>query len=50
MDLVTFDSTVEAGGSRLVTEGFLEALRDSEVVAMASRYGDPVDLLESWPD
>jgi len=50
MDLVTFDSTVEAGGSRLVTDGFLEALRDPDVVAMASRYGDPVDLLESWPD
>jgi len=50
MDLVTFDSTVEAGGARLVTDGFLEALRDSEVVAMAARYGDPVDLLESWPD
>jgi len=50
MDLVTFDSTVEAGGSRLVSDGFLEALRDPAVVAMAARYGDPVDLLESWPD
>lgn len=50
MDLVTFDSTVEAGGARLVTDGFLEALRDPAVVALATRYGDPVDLLESWPD
>ena len=37
-------------GGRLVTGGFLEALRDPAVVEMASRYGDPVDLLESWPD
>lgn len=50
MDLVTFDSTVDAGGGRLVTDGFLEALRDPSVVALAKRYGDPVDLLESWPD
>ena len=50
MDLVTFDSTVDAGRGRLVTDGFLEALRDESVVTMAARYGDPVDLLESWPD
>lgn len=50
MDLVTFDSTLDAGGARLITDGFLEALRDPAVVGMASRYGDPVDLLESWPD
>lgn len=50
MDLVTFDSTLDAGGARLITDGFLEALRDPAVVEMASRYGDPVDLLESWPD
>jgi hypothetical protein len=50
MDLVTFDSTLEAGGARLISDGFLEALRDPAVVAMASRFGDPVDLLESWPD
>jgi hypothetical protein len=50
MDVVTFDSTVDAGSSRLVTDGFLEALRDPAVVEMASHYGDPVDLLESWPD
>ena len=50
MDLVTFDSNVDAGRGRLVTNGFLDALRDESVVAMAARYGDPVDLLESWPD
>jgi len=50
MDLVTFDSTVQAGDGRLVTDGFLEALRDPDIVAMAARYGDPVDLLEGWPD
>jgi hypothetical protein len=50
MDLVTFDSTVDAGSGRLVTDGFLEALRDPAVVALAARYGDPVDLLESGPD
>jgi hypothetical protein len=50
MDLVTFDSTVDAGSGRLVTDGFLEALRDPAVVAMAARYGEPVDLLEGWPD
>lgn len=50
MDLVTFDSTVDAGAGRLITDGFLEALRDKSVVEMAARYGDPVDLLEGWPD
>jgi hypothetical protein len=49
MDLVTFDSTVVVGDSKLVTDGFLEALRDDSVVRMASVYGDPVDLLEGWP-
>ncbi len=50
MDIVTFDSTVDAGRSRLISDGFLEALRDKSVVEMASRYGDPVDLLEGWPE
>lgn len=50
MDLVTFDSTMTAGGTPLVSDGFLEALRDPAVTEMAARYGDPVDLLESWPD
>lgn len=49
VDLISFDTTVEVNGSRLVTDGFLEALRDEAVVAMASRYGEPVDLLQNWP-
>ncbi len=50
MDLVSFDATVTAGNATLVQDGFLCALRDAEVVAAAQRYGDPVDLLERWPD
>jgi hypothetical protein len=49
MDLVTFDSTVTAGNRLVIDEGFLAALRDPAVVAAASRYGDPVDLLENYP-
>ena len=49
MDLVTFDSTVTAGDATLIERGFLHALRDPSVVAMASRYGDPLELLESPP-
>lgn len=48
MDLITFDSTVTAGDSLLIDQGFLCALRDPSVVEMASRYGDPVDLLEGF--
>lgn len=50
MDLVTFDSTVTAGNATLIDKGFLAALRAPSVVEMAKRYGDPVDLLEAWPD
>jgi len=50
MDLVSFDSTVRAGNTSLITGGFLESLRDDGVVRMASRYGDPVDLLKAWPE
>jgi hypothetical protein len=50
MDLVALDSTVVAGNRVLIEDGFLMALRDPEVVAAASRFGDPVDLLEGWPD
>ena len=45
-DLVTFDTTVTAGETTIIDRGFLMALRDAAVVEMASRYGDPVDLLE----
>ena len=54
MDLVTFDSTVSASGGAgsartLISGGFLESLRDPKVVEVASRYGDPIELLENWP-
>lgn len=45
-DLVMFDATVTAGDATIIDRGFLMALRDPAVVDMASRYGDPVDLLE----
>ena len=48
MDLVTFDSTVMAGNTTLIDNGFLMSLRDERVVEAASRYGDPVDLLEAF--
>ncbi|HEX9592496.1 MAG TPA: hypothetical protein VGB12_03985, partial [bacterium] len=48
MDFVTFDSTVTAGNTTLIENGFLMSLRDEEVVAAAARYGDPVELLESF--
>ena len=49
VDMVCFDTTVAMGGHRLVTDGFLEALRDEAVVAVAAKYGEPVDLLQNWP-
>jgi len=50
MDLVNFNMTVTADTTPIITDGFLEALRDEPVIAMAQGFGDPVDLLESWPD
>jgi hypothetical protein len=50
MDLVTLDSTVTVGDNLLIDKGFLCALRDESVVEMASRYGDPVELLEAHVD
>lgn len=47
VDLVTLDATVRAGDATLIDKGFLCALRDPEVVAMAERYGDPIELLET---
>lgn len=51
MDLITFDSTVEAVGrgfrNTLIDRGFLTALRDAQVIAAAAVYGDPVALLET---
>lgn len=47
-DLIVYDATVTAGASTLVDKGFLLALRDPAVIEMASRYGDPVELLEAF--
>jgi hypothetical protein len=47
MDLITLDATVTAGDNLLVDQGFLCALRDPQVVEMARRYGDPMELLEA---
>jgi hypothetical protein len=47
-DLATFDTTVKLGNVTLIDNGFLMALRADKVVEAASRYGDPVDLLESF--
>lgn len=47
VDLVTLDATVKAGENTLIDGGFLCALRDPEVVRLAERYGDPVELLEA---
>ncbi|KAA3621263.1 MAG: hypothetical protein DWQ08_14320, partial [Proteobacteria bacterium] len=50
MDLILFDSTVTAGDSVLVRDGYLTSLDDPEVREAARRFGDDVDLLENWPD
>ena len=50
VDLVMLDATVRAGDALLIDQGFLCALRDPEVVALAAVYGDPVDLLEAGVD
>lgn len=47
-DLILFDSTVTAGDEVVIDKGFLMALRDPQVVEMAARYGDPVELLEAF--
>jgi len=49
MDLVSFDTTVTAGNRTVIDQGLLMSLRDPEVIAVASRYGDPVELLETFP-
>ncbi len=50
MDLISYDTTVTAGNATLIDEGFLTALRAPSVVTMAEKFGDPVDLLENWPE
>jgi hypothetical protein len=50
MDLISYDTTVTAGNATLIDQGFLTSLRSPAVIAMAERYGDPIDLLENWPE
>ena len=50
MDLISLNATVTAGNNSLIEDGFLMALRDPDVVAAASKYGEPVELLEAWPE
>jgi hypothetical protein len=47
-DCAVFDATVKAGNTTLIDNGFLMSLRDEQVVAAASKYGDPIELLESF--
>ncbi|HTI85061.1 MAG TPA: hypothetical protein VL966_00500 [Alphaproteobacteria bacterium] len=47
-DCVIFDATVKVGNTTLIDNGFLTALRDPQVVEAASRYGNPVELLEKF--
>jgi len=49
----TFGDALEAWhakreGKALIDNGFLMALRDPQVVKEAGKYGDPVELLESF--
>jgi hypothetical protein len=48
-DLVTFDSTVVAGNRVLIEDGYLKSLADPQVIAAASKYGDPLEMLEGFP-
>ncbi len=47
MDLVCLDSTVTVDGVPLIEAGFLSALRDAAVRIAASKFGNPVELLET---
>jgi hypothetical protein len=40
--------TVKAGDVTLIDNGFLTSLRDPQVVEMASRFGNPKELLETF--
>ena len=50
MDLISLHATVTVGNNSLIEDGFLMALRDPDVVAAAAHYGEPVELLEAWPE
>ncbi len=47
-DCVVFDMTVKVGNTTLIDNGFLMALRDKQVIEAAGKYGDPVELLETF--
>ncbi len=47
-DCVMFNATVKVGNTMLIDNGFLMALRDDQVVAEARKYGDPLELLETF--
>ena len=47
-DCIVFDMTVKAGDVTLIDNGFLTSLRDPQVVEMASRFGNPKELLETF--
>ena len=47
-DLACFDTTVTVGDVTLIDNGFLMALKSPSVVEQASRYGDPVEMLEAF--
>ena len=49
MDLVSLDATVRAGNRTLIEDGNLHSLADPSVIEAARRYGDPTELLESYP-
>jgi hypothetical protein len=47
-DCVVFDMTVKVGNRTLIDNGFLMALRDPQVIEAARKYGDPMELLETF--
>ena len=47
-DCVMFNATVTLGDHVMIDNGFLMALRDQDVVVAAKRYGDPLELLETF--
>lgn len=46
MDLIVHDSTVHFNETLAIKDGLLQSLRDPEVQALASRYGNPITVLE----
>jgi len=48
-DLVCYDCTVTAGNNVIVDGGYLMSLEDTKVIAVASKYGDPDEVLSLFP-